>query len=235
MVYRKISSDLKECALRLWELGWSMEDVCQLFSVSPRSLQRWCALFEDIGQVVRPPSPLVGRTRLITRACMNAIETLLQAHPETYLDELVWWLAIHHDLAISKATLQKTLEEVGLTHKRLQKIAAERNEELRAEWREMVGTEFLGTGDEFVFVDETSKNDHAYARRYGYSRKGERAELIDVFTRGVRYSLVAALTKRGYIATRVMEGSFDAAEFYDFIVAEVVSKFLDCRACRTAK
>ena len=87
----------------------------------------------------------------------------------------------------------------------------------------MVRVEFVGTGEEFVFVDETSKNDHTAARRRGYGRLGEPAEVTDNFVRGERYSLAAAMTKEGYIATRVVPGSFDAEAFYDFIVQDVVS------------
>ena len=43
------------------------------------------------------------------------------------------------------------------------------------------------------------------------------------FIRGDRYSLIAAMSVDGYVATRVVNGSVDTAEFFDFIVGEVVS------------
>lgn len=190
--------------------------------MSRASLYRWRALFKSFREVSRPPSPLRGRNRIISRAVLSAIELLLQSHPDTYLDELVWWLAVKHDITISRSGLHLNLCQAGLTHKLLQRLAIERNEEARTEWREMVATEFLGTGDEFIFVDETSKNDLTYGRRFGYAPSGSRAEVSDVFVRGQRYSLAAAMSKEGYIATRVVEGSFDSVEFYDFIVEEVV-------------
>jgi hypothetical protein len=56
---------------------------------------------------------------------------------------------------------------------------------------------------------------------------GERADFIDNFVRGDRYSMVAAITSGGYIATRVVLGSFDAVEFREFISEQVVrSRFL---------
>ncbi len=42
------------------------------------------------------------------------------------------------------------------------------------------------------------------------------------FIRGIRYSIVAAISLDGYIATRVVEGSVDGLEFLDFIIEEVV-------------
>ena len=47
--------------------------------------------------------------------------------------------------------------------------------------------------------------------------------MIDPFVRGVRYSLVAAMSTNGYIATQVVEGSYDSFSFFDFIVEDVVS------------
>ncbi|KAF8955198.1 hypothetical protein BDZ97DRAFT_1598331, partial [Flammula alnicola] len=59
-------------------------------------------------------------------------------------------------------------------------------------------------------LDETSKNEHTFARRYGRALTSERAQLKDVFVRGDRYSLVAAITTEGYVAARVVPGSFDS-------------------------
>ena len=41
--------------------------------------------------------------------------------------------------------------------------------------------------------------------------------------RGDRYSLMAAITTEGYIATQVVPGSLDSFEFYNFIPEDVVS------------
>lgn len=41
--------------------------------------------------------------------------------------------------------------------------------------------------------------------------------------RGIRYSILPTLTLDGYMAVCVVEGSVDGAEFYDFVVNDVVS------------
>jgi hypothetical protein len=48
---------------------------------------------------------------LIRRAVLTAVYDLYD------LDELQWWLAIHHNIAILIPGLHKNLEEAGLTHK----------------------------------------------------------------------------------------------------------------------
>ncbi|KAJ7110692.1 hypothetical protein C8R44DRAFT_633865 [Mycena epipterygia] len=54
---RRISPDPKERALVFCEAGWQSEDICYAFHVSPRSLYRWRAIFEEFGAVTKPPSP----------------------------------------------------------------------------------------------------------------------------------------------------------------------------------
>jgi transposase len=222
MVNRRISNDLKECALRLWESGWSQDDICSTLQVSKRSMYRWREIFDEFGSVCKPPSPIRGRQRRISRAVLDSIHLIYRNDPDTYLDEVQWWLAYHHNIAISIPALHRNLAESGLTRKLLHKIASERDEQLRADYRENMRELLDGSGMQPVFVDETSKNDHDTARRHGLAVVGERAEFRDVFVRGDRYSLVAALARDGYIAAKAVPGSFDSLDFYDFIAEEVV-------------
>jgi transposase-like protein len=55
---RRISSDLKECALTLWDKGWELEDIADALLVSQASLYRQRAIFEEHGSVNKPPSAL---------------------------------------------------------------------------------------------------------------------------------------------------------------------------------
>lgn len=225
---RRISSDLKELALDLWSTGWDTTDICYIFRVSRSSLYRWQKLFEEFGAVTRPPSPIRGRPRIICMTVLNFLFELYRRNPDTLLDECQWYLAIHHDIAISISALQETLERAGLTRKILHKLAAEAD--LQKEREFLSGpsgvrnpNHFSGTGTEFVAVDESSKDGRELSRRYGRSPSGESAEKIELFIRGVRYSLIAALTVDGYIATRAIPGAFDSPDFFDFIVDDVVS------------
>ncbi|KIJ06427.1 hypothetical protein PAXINDRAFT_92021 [Paxillus involutus ATCC 200175] len=122
MVNRRISKDLKECALRLWNHGWDLEDICEALSVSRSSCYRWREIFEEFGAVKRPPSPLVGRTRILTRALLTAVEGLYAQDSNLYLDEVCIWLVIEHNITIDPSTLLRNLEAAGLTRKMLQKL-----------------------------------------------------------------------------------------------------------------
>ena len=218
MGFQKISSDMKECALKLWDQGWETAKIVDTLSVSQSSLYRWQSIFDQYGSVNRPSTMPKGPERIITRAVLTAVQTLYEVDSDLYLNELVLWLAVKHDIKISVSALHSTLVQVGLTRKLLHKIAIERDEELHEQWREMqVSNDFLDDGSQFVCVDETSKNELTYARKYGRAYSGECAELKDVFARGDRYSLVAALTIDGYIASNAVPGSFDSMDFLEFI------------------
>ncbi|KIL63076.1 hypothetical protein M378DRAFT_42265, partial [Amanita muscaria Koide BX008] len=58
-------------------------------------------------------------------------------------------------------------------------------------------------------LDETSKDDKTLFRSYGRAPAGHRAVIPADFVRGDRYSMVAAMSVDGYIATRVVPGSVD--------------------------
>lgn len=230
MVNRRISPDIKECALRLWELGWDRSAICSTLLVSQASIYRWAQLFDEFGSVTPPPSPIMGRPRIIGLAALTAIKEIYTRHADTYLVELQWWLARHHDIQISISALQETLERTGLTRKLLHKIAIERDIERRRDFLYTIRHDFSGTGREFVTIDESSKNEHDVARRYGRAPIGMEADFEDYFIRGIRYTLVAAMGIDGYIAQRVVEGSLDSFDFFHFIVEDVVCSFIS--ACR---
>ncbi|PBK91806.1 hypothetical protein ARMGADRAFT_931596 [Armillaria gallica] len=191
-----IPMQIKDIALELWTLGWELSDICHIFHILPSSLYCWCNLFETFGTLANQPAPFYGCPRIVNLAALDAINVLLKSHPDTYLDKLQWYLAIHHDLPISIAALQRNLVRAGLTHKVLHTIALEQDEQHQAVYLAGVTNpvNFSGTGFEFIMVDESSE----------------------------QYSLIAAMSIDGYIAMRVQPGSFDSFGFFDFIIEDVL-------------
>lgn len=130
MVNRRISKDLKECALSLWDKGWESKEIINALGISLSSLYRWQAIFDECGSPNRIPTTSHGRSRILSRAVLTAVQTLYETDADLYLDKLVLWLTIKHDIVISRASLQRNLCREGLTQKLLHKIAIERDEEL---------------------------------------------------------------------------------------------------------
>jgi hypothetical protein len=79
------------------------------------------------------------------------------------------------------------------------------------------------TAEQMVLLDESSKDGHTLFCQYGRAPIGETPRESMVHDRGIRYSILPALTFDGYIAIRVVEGSIDGEEFFDFVVKDVVS------------
>lgn len=219
MVFRKISEDIKNRALWLLDHDYIPEDVCDILGVSSRSLRRWESNVEVYGSVIPPPLPNRGRPRVLHADMTHDLVTLMEEAPEMYLDEIQDWLAVAHECNLPKSTLFDNLRDCGITYKKLQKAAAERDEEARTEWKSEVHNHWVAS--QILVADETSKDDRTLFRRYGHSVAGQRATTSALFTRGDRYSVIAAMGLEGYIATRVVMGSVDSDEFCDFILNEV--------------
>lgn len=150
------------------------------------------------------------------------LRDLIAENPSLLLDEIGEWLAIYHDQPISSTALHDNLKDIGLTYKRLKRVAAERDDARRAEWLHNITANY--TADQLVFLDESSKDDRTILRRYGRATRGQPPIDTVRLNRGLRYSVLPALTINGYMAVRVVEGSIDGAEFYDFVLNDVVSE-----------
>ncbi|KAG1742462.1 hypothetical protein EDB19DRAFT_615601 [Suillus lakei] len=93
----------------LCDHGWEVEDMCEVLGVSRASCFRWRNLFEELGTVAKSPSPLVGRTRRITRALMTAVEDLFAEESDLFFDEICTWLAVEYNITISSSPLSRDL------------------------------------------------------------------------------------------------------------------------------
>lgn len=70
---RRISLELKECSLNLWDKGWELKDIADTLLVSQASLYRWRTIFEDHNSVTKAPcTPLGPATTRLTRAMLTA-------------------------------------------------------------------------------------------------------------------------------------------------------------------
>jgi len=125
MVYRHISSDMKQRALQLLLEGWDIDDIVESLGVSTKSITRWKDNYERHG-MASPTSVTRGRRRLLTSTMLGDLKALILDSLSLYLDELSEWLAIYHDQPISTSALCQNLLDAGLTYKLLQKAAAER-------------------------------------------------------------------------------------------------------------
>ncbi|KIJ40118.1 hypothetical protein M422DRAFT_112421, partial [Sphaerobolus stellatus SS14] len=139
---------------------------------------------------------------------------LSERNPDMYLDEFQEQLRAQHGIIVGLATIWRTLVALGLSRKRLSKVAAECNEAAREAYRFTIGAE---SPERLVFVDESRVDLHTTYRINGWSKKGERATVSAKFQRGQGYSLLPALCSEGVIYSEVRKGAYDGPAFIEFI------------------
>ncbi|GBC52517.2 homeodomain-like protein [Rhizophagus irregularis DAOM 181602=DAOM 197198] len=124
---------------------------------------------------------------------MKTLQEIIKEHPNYYLDEIV---------------------------EKLEKAAKERSELLRADYIFTIGMEYQQ--EQLIFLDETAKDERSLSRTYGYSFKNQRVSQKVVFLRGVRYTILPALTLDGFIACDIMKGSCSQERFCSFILSHIL-------------
>ena len=63
---------------------------------------------------------------------------------------------------VSVSTLWRSLKFCGITRKKIQKVAKERNEILRGFYLYNIGMDY--TSDQLIFIDETAKDERTLTR-----------------------------------------------------------------------
>ena len=73
-----------------------------------------------------------------------------------------------------------------------------------------------------LFIDEAAKDQRTSCRPSGRSFRGQCCRGQQYFVRGVRYSILSAITLDGIIAYNIIEGPVDGAHFLRFLQEHVV-------------
>ncbi|KIK77411.1 hypothetical protein PAXRUDRAFT_28812, partial [Paxillus rubicundulus Ve08.2h10] len=119
------------------------------------------------------------------------------------------------------SVLHDKLERAGMSHKKLRKIAIERNEDFRADFiAHMAQYDPINLG----FIDEVSKDECTLSCHYGRSKRGKHAEKKQVFVRRRRTPTSALLTLDGIVAGTAVEGSMTRDMFMEWLEFEVLPK-----------
>lgn len=225
MPNRKIGEDIRDRALYLLSAGQDTRDITAALGVSKRTIHRWEDLYNCHGYIPRS-TYLCGRPRKLSPLLMEELRLLIKDRPTLYLNEIVEWFATRRNFSVSISTIQRALVRLGLTYKKLRITASERDEVLRQQWKHQITGMFAAA--QLVFADETSKDERVVMRRYGRAPAGERAVEAASTNRGVRYSILPALSLDGILTVRVVRGSVDSLEFLDWVIMDLVRRNLVC-------
>ncbi|KAL1658321.1 hypothetical protein GGF50DRAFT_24650, partial [Schizophyllum commune] len=173
---RRISRDVKIAAMVMYDQEhFSVELICRCLGFSSRTFSRIRRLWEETGDVEKAKPTTRGRPRILNHDDdVEYLLALVRAFPDFFLDELLDLCTTNRFISVNFSIICRTLLEAGQSRKRITLIAAERNKDLRSH-HVLKAAEC--TPKQWVFMDETHKDERTLTRRYGRSRRGTRARV----------------------------------------------------------
>jgi transposase len=225
MGFRRISCDVKRAAIRLYERELlDVEEIQDCCGLSRRTWYRILKLWRETGDVaISRNVGQQGRHRILDREDLGYLLELIRGNPDYFLDELLHLLKTNRFISVHYTTIFRELERLRMSHKKLKKIALERDELQRADFFARMAQY---QPDELCFIDEMSRDARSIGRRYGRSQRNHHAPKKQPFIRGRRTSTCSCLTLDGISATTVVEGSMTRGLFLEFLEQKVVSSFM---------
>ena len=230
----RISDDLKERIITWYYTdNKTMEEIRDLARCSIGLISNVIRNYREYGEVRNPFTRRAGRPRSLSDEDMAFIQTLIDANPSLYLDEIQQRLYDIREVNISISTISRALTHLDLSWKTISKVAVERDEEVRAIWEGMMAQ--YTDPDLFVALDESAVDDKTGQRTHGWSRLGVPCVRRMSFLHGVRYSILPALTTNGIVALEIVEGSITKEIFLKFLCDQVVSFYIKFHHSRSGK
>jgi transposase len=220
-MYHSISRDVKIAAIKLYERSLlDLDDILDCCGFSRSTWFRILKLWNTTGDVISYNKSLPGQLRLLNYNDIQYLTELINQNPDYFLDELLHLLQTNRFISVHYPTIHKQLSRTGVSRKRLQRIALERNEECRALFVECMAQY---EPEELGFINEVSKDERTIGRRFGRSKRGRRACKKQVFVRGRHTSTVGCFTLDGFVSGTLVEGSLTKIAFLEWMEFSVVS------------
>jgi len=138
-----------------------------------------------------------------------------------YIDELQWFLWDEFEVWVCDKTISRWMKKNKYRKKKIRYVAAERDQYLRDGWmRRLAKYKHY----ELCFVDESAANERTKDRKHGWAPIGVRPTVSRPQKRSERWSVLPAYTSSGYIAHRMIQGSFTKQLFLQFLREEVLPR-----------
>jgi hypothetical protein len=90
---------------------------------------------EAFDTVSPPPLSVQGRPRKISHEAELGMLDFLDQNPTAYQDEIADFLLTKYEIEASQPTISRLMKKLGQTHKRIERMYEERDNELRTHWR----------------------------------------------------------------------------------------------------
>ncbi|RXW19082.1 hypothetical protein EST38_g6778 [Candolleomyces aberdarensis] len=200
-----------------WKLKLNKDnsEIAALAGCSEHTVRKVLCIYNHFGIVNNPLAQQHGQKRALTMVDIDYIASVLNANPSLYMDEIQDQLLEYCNVEVSIPMLCQMLHQIALSHKKISKEAAERNQLLHATWQAEYGHI---PADYFVWLDESAIDNQC---TNGWSLVGLACVRHEFFVCSKWYSVLPAFMYEGYIVIDVVEGSINKEKFISFIYNEV--------------
>ena len=208
---------------QFYGLSLGYRQIASNLNIDTSTVCRVIQRFEETGDVKKKTYPQGHNHHLkkLTKYDETFILELVAEKPGMYLKELQTEV---HELTgtdISITTICNFMHRSGLTHRKLNRVAGQRNDILRSQF--MFDTSIF-PAEMLVFLDESGTDRRDTLRKYGYSLRGQPARALSMLPRGVHLSAIAAMCSEGVLACKIVEGGVNGQTFDTFLSMDLSSK-----------
>ena len=145
---------------------------------------------------------------------------LVIERPGIYLREIQRELKDETGTEVSISTICNFLHEYRFTQQRLTRVAVQKNEELRAKYKQDIS---IFQPEMLVFIDETGSDRRDTMRKFGYSLHGKPAKALKVFCRGTHVTAITALNIHGIVDCGLVTWGVNSDMFNKFVEETLAS------------
>ena len=199
-----------------YALEYSNVRIADNMNIDSSTVSRILSLFEETGDVEKRPHPCGQahhQQKLTTIDQLFIIQVVLD-RPGVYLHELRQCLLMETGTSVSESTICRFLHTNGFTRQKLSRVAVQRNDDIIVTFLSNIS---LFKREMFVFVDKTGSDKRDCLRKYGYSLRGKPPVDLQLYSRGIHITAIAAMSCSGVIATSIVEDGVDGDEFQKFL------------------
>jgi len=102
---------------------------------------------------VTPALGTMGRPRNLSEYHAQELLDFLSQRFIVYQNDMIWFLYDEFDIVISQSTISRLLKQARYSRKIAQRVAAERDEKLRSEWKRRL---MSWASNQLIFLDESA-------------------------------------------------------------------------------
>ena len=192
-------------------------DLCVASSTVWRILDR----FDRTGCVT--PNAATARERALHEHDELLLVHMVCENPSVHLHEIQQKVYKTTGTEVSIATICRSLKRNGFSRKKVQSIALQRSDVLRAEYQADVS---MYDHRMLVFLDETGCKHRDTMRKFGYSLRGYPAKSVRLLSKGKQYSAIGIMSTTSFLDCYVVEGTVDGDVFYHFVQSSLLPQLM---------